>query len=84
MTRDNYRLMLYDRRTAALSELFVAPEGRLGDNPIWSADGRFIYIDAPFSSDPRGLSYARLPCPMLPALSSPLFPPPPAPTRELG
>jgi Tol biopolymer transport system component len=52
MTPGNRKLMLYDRRTAAVSELFVSPEGKLGDNPVWSADGRFVYIDSPFSPDP--------------------------------
>jgi len=52
MTADNGRLVLYDRRTAAVAELLASPEGRLGDNPVWSADGRFVYIDAPFSHDP--------------------------------
>jgi len=52
MTNDNRRLVLYDRRTAALTELLKSPEGPLGDNPTWSADGRFVYIDMPFSRDP--------------------------------
>ncbi len=52
MTPENRRLVLYDRRTAAVTDLFASPEGRLGDNPVWSADGRFVYMDAPFSRDP--------------------------------
>jgi Tol biopolymer transport system component len=52
MTRDNRGLVLYNRRTAALTELFGSGQGQLGDNPTWSADGRFVYIDAPFSKDP--------------------------------
>jgi Tol biopolymer transport system component len=52
MTRDNRRLVLYDKRSAALTDLLTSPEGKLGDNPIWSADGRFVYIDVPSSRDP--------------------------------
>ncbi len=51
-TRDNRKLVLYDRQTAAVSELFASPEGRLGDNPNWSSDGRFVYIDKPYARDP--------------------------------
>jgi Tol biopolymer transport system component len=51
MTNDNRKLVLYDTRTAALTEL-LSSLGRLGDNPTWSSDGRFVYIDAPFSRDP--------------------------------
>jgi len=51
-TRDNRKLVLYDRRTAAVTELLSSPEGKLGDNPTWSADGRFVYMDVPFSHDP--------------------------------
>src|SRR5580658_3781813 len=51
-TRDNRTLVLYDRRTTTVTELFASPEGKLGDNPVWSADGRFVYIDAAFSRDP--------------------------------
>lgn len=51
-TRDTRKLVLYDRRTAALTELLASSEGKLGDNPNWSADGRFVYMDVPFSRDP--------------------------------
>jgi len=51
-TRDNRKLVLYDRRTATVTDLFASPEGRLGDNPVWSADGRFVYMDVPYSHDP--------------------------------
>jgi Tol biopolymer transport system component len=51
-TRDNRKLVLYDSRTAAVTELFASPEGKLGDNPVWSADGRFVYIDTAYSHDP--------------------------------
>ena len=52
LTSDNRKLVLYDRRTAAVTELFASPEGRFGDNPTWSAEGRFVYMDVPFSRDP--------------------------------
>jgi Tol biopolymer transport system component len=51
-TRDNRKLVLYDRRTAKLTELLSSPEGALGDNPAWSKDGRFIYMDMPFAQAP--------------------------------
>jgi len=51
-TNDNTRLMLYDRRTAAVTEPFRSPEGRLGDNPTWSRDGAYIYMDTPYARDP--------------------------------
>jgi Tol biopolymer transport system component len=52
MTRDNRTLVLYDRRTASRTDLLTPPEGQLGENPVWSADGRFVYIDVPFSRVP--------------------------------
>jgi len=51
-TNDSARLMLYDRGTAAVTELFRSPEGRLGDNPTWSEDGAYIYMDTPYAHDP--------------------------------
>jgi Tol biopolymer transport system component len=35
-----------------VTELLASPEGKLGDNPIWSADGRLVYMDAAYSHDP--------------------------------
>jgi Tol biopolymer transport system component len=51
-TRDNRKLMLYDRRTARLTELLASPGGPLGDNPVWSKDGESIYMDAPYADEP--------------------------------
>jgi Tol biopolymer transport system component len=51
-TNDKTKLMLYDRRTAQLTELFHSPEGTLGDNPTWSRDGAYIYMDAPYAREP--------------------------------
>lgn len=51
-TRDNRKLVLYDLRTAGWSELASFPDSVTGDNPTWSKDGKFIYIDAPESPDP--------------------------------
>jgi Tol biopolymer transport system component len=51
-TRDNRKLMLYDRRTARLSELLASPGGPFGDNPVWSKDGKSIYMDAPYADEP--------------------------------
>jgi Tol biopolymer transport system component len=51
-TNDKRRLLLYDRQTAGLTELFRSPEGMLGDNPTWSRDGAYIYMDAPYAHDP--------------------------------
>ena len=44
--------MLYDRRTGGLTELFRSPEGTLGDNPTWSRDGAYIYMDVPYARNP--------------------------------
>ena len=45
--------MLYDRQTAASTELFRSPEGDLlGDNPSWSRDGAYIYMDVPYAHHP--------------------------------
>jgi len=52
MAQDNRKLVLYDRRTASRTDLLTSPEGQLGENPVWSADGRFVYIDVPFSHKP--------------------------------
>ena len=51
-TRDKRKLVLYDMRTAAWTELASFADSVIGDNPTWSKDGRSIYIDAPLSSDP--------------------------------
>jgi len=51
-TIDMQRLILYDRETAGSTELFHSPEGDLGDNPIWSNDGAYIYMDVPYAHDP--------------------------------
>jgi hypothetical protein len=51
-SNDNSKLMLFDRRTAGLTELFRSPEGRLGDNPTWSRDGAYVYMDVPYARDP--------------------------------
>jgi len=51
-TNDKSRLILYDRRTAARTELFRSPEGFLGDSPVWSRDGAYIYMDTPYARDP--------------------------------
>ena len=51
-TNDKRRLLLYDRQTAGLTDLFRSPEGMLGDNPTWSRDGAYIYMDAPWAHDP--------------------------------
>jgi Tol biopolymer transport system component len=52
VTRDNRKLVLYDMRTAGLTELATFPDSTIGANPSWSSDGRFIYVDAPESTDP--------------------------------
>jgi hypothetical protein len=44
--------VLYDMQTASVTELVSSPDSIVGDNPSWSKDGRFIYIDAPLVSDP--------------------------------
>jgi Tol biopolymer transport system component len=51
-TNDNRRLILYDRRTAHVTELMRSLEGPLGDNPTWSKDGKSIYMDVPYATDP--------------------------------
>lgn len=51
-TRDNIKLVLYDMQTARLTDLVSFPDSKVGDNPTWSNDGKFIYIDAPLASDP--------------------------------
>jgi len=51
-TNDKRKLMLYDRTTAELTELFSSPEGTLGDNPTWSRDGAYIYMATPYARDP--------------------------------
>jgi len=51
-TTDKMRLMLYDRLTSKLVELFHSPEGELGDDPTWSRDGAYIYMDVPYARDP--------------------------------
>lgn len=52
MTNDNRKLILYDRRKASLTELLVSADGPFGDNPVWSKDGKFIYMDVPFPREP--------------------------------
>jgi Tol biopolymer transport system component len=52
VTRDNRKLVLYDMRAAAWTELASFADSAIGDNPTWSKDGKFVYVDAPFSSDP--------------------------------
>ena len=51
-TRDNSKLVLYDMQTAAVTDLVSSPDSKVGDNPTWSEDGKFIYIDAPLAPDP--------------------------------
>jgi Tol biopolymer transport system component len=50
--RDKRKLVVYDTRTARVTDLASFADSVLGDNPPWSKDGKFIYIDAPLSSDP--------------------------------
>ena len=38
-------------KVTANPEVAVA-DSAIGDNPTWSKDGKFVYVDAPFSSDP--------------------------------
>jgi Tol biopolymer transport system component len=52
VTRDNRKLVLYDMRAAAWAELATFADSEIGANPAWSTDGKFVYIDAPESSDP--------------------------------
>jgi len=49
---ENGKLVLYDTQTARVSDLASFPDSVGGDDPAWSGDGRFIYIDAPLASDP--------------------------------
>ena len=51
-TRDNRKLVLYDMRRANWTEMASFPDSAIGANPTWSSDGRFIYVDAPDSTDP--------------------------------
>jgi Tol biopolymer transport system component len=51
-TRDNSKLVLYDIRTERVIDLASFLDSKVGDNPIWSKDGKFIYIDAPLAPDP--------------------------------
>ncbi len=51
-TNDKSSLILYNRLTASRTELFHSPEGHLGDNPTWSRDGAYIYMDVPYARDP--------------------------------
>jgi Tol biopolymer transport system component len=51
-TRDQGKLVLYDMQTARVTDLAAFPDSKVGDNPTWSNDGKFIYIDAPFAPDP--------------------------------
>jgi len=51
-SRDQGKLVLYDMQTARVTDLVAFPDTKVGDNPTWSKDGKFIYIDAPLSSDP--------------------------------
>jgi Tol biopolymer transport system component len=51
-TRDQGKLVLYDMQTARVTDLAAFPDSKVGDNPTWSKDGKFIFIDAPFAPDP--------------------------------
>ena len=51
-TPTNSKLVLYDRQTAGVTDLVRFPDSKIGDNPTWSTDGKFIYIDAPRAADP--------------------------------
>jgi Tol biopolymer transport system component len=51
-TRDQGKLVLYDMQTAHVTDLAAFPDSKVGDNPTWSKDGKFIYIDTPFAPDP--------------------------------
>jgi hypothetical protein len=44
--------VLYDMQTASVTDLVAFPDSKVGDNPTWSKDGKFIYIDAPLAPDP--------------------------------
>lgn len=51
-TLDQHKLVLYDLQTARRTDLITSSDSILGDNPTWSKDGRFIYIDAPLLQAP--------------------------------
>ena len=51
-TPTNSKLVLYDMRTASVTDLARFPDSKIGDNPTWSKDGKSIYIDAPLAADP--------------------------------
>jgi len=51
-TRKQEELVLYDLRTGTVSELVRLPDSKLGDNPVWSRDGKYLYIDAPDAPAP--------------------------------
>ncbi|MEO8661617.1 MAG: hypothetical protein ABI693_24320 [Bryobacteraceae bacterium] len=52
MTVRNEKLVLFDRDRGAWKELASFGSNKLGDNPVWSKDGAYLFIDVPFSSDP--------------------------------
>jgi Tol biopolymer transport system component len=45
-------LVLYDEILRAWAHLYSLGGRRIGENPSWSADGRYIYFDDPQSTDP--------------------------------
>ena len=51
MTLDYKKLVLYDLQTAQRTDLASYPD-RMGDNPTWSKDGRWLYYDTSFSAQP--------------------------------
>lgn len=51
-TRDKGKLVLYDLQTGRWSELASFSDSKVGDNPVWSRDGKYVYVDAPHSPDP--------------------------------
>jgi Tol biopolymer transport system component len=52
MTPDNHQLVLYDLRTAARTVLASFSDIRMGDNPCWSHDGKYLYFDTVDTTDP--------------------------------
>jgi Tol biopolymer transport system component len=52
VTRDDFKLVLFDMRTNTWSDLAKFADSHIGANPIWSRDGKFIYVDNPDSPDP--------------------------------
>jgi Tol biopolymer transport system component len=52
VTRNDRKLVLYDMRTTAWTDLAGFADSTIGANPTWSRDGKFIYVDAPDSPDP--------------------------------